>query len=85
MSYTFCVASDLEKYRAQFFQICGFCFMTPLGKVILGLLDYDLDKIWPKLFAYFIFSLLLAYLGIIFVLKGEEKLYEKPLRKEGYK
>ena len=74
------MVTELDKYRAQFFQVGGLCFMTPLGKVVLGLLDYDLGRMWLKLLLYSIFSLLLFYVGIIFVVKGEEHLEKEKYR-----
>ena len=71
------MVTDLDKYRAQFFQIAALCFITPLGKIILGLIDYDLSKMWPKLLAYFVFSLFLSYIGMVLLFKGEEHLEEK--------
>ena len=68
------MASDLQRYRAQFFQISGFAFMTPLGKFILDLKDIKLEQVGIWFFVYLVFSLLLAYCGIIFLLKGEEHL-----------
>jgi len=67
------MATGLDKYRAQFFQILGFIFLTPLGKFIMRFLD--VDNPFPftlKSVFVFVISILIGYYGIIFVLKGDE-------------
>lgn len=74
--------SDLQKYRAQVFQISGFALMAPVGKFVLDLKDTkpgDMD-IWY--FICLVIAFMLGYFGIIFIFKGEEKLEE--LRKKHY-
>jgi len=68
--------TELQKYRAQVFQILGFALMTPLGKFVLDLKDIKLENINLWFFLYLFISLFLTYLGIICIFKGEEKLEE---------
>ena len=70
------MASDLQKYRAQVFQISGFGFISPLGRLILDAKDIKFENLNLWLLVYFIFSLILAYFGMILIFKGEEKLEE---------
>ncbi|MBI3591155.1 MAG: hypothetical protein HY094_07275 [Candidatus Melainabacteria bacterium] len=77
--------TEIQKYRAQFFQISGFCLMTPFGKTVLSFLDYDFSKIGTKLLLYVVVALVLAYLGIICILKGEEHLEGRRKEKWTYK
>ncbi len=70
------MASDLQKYRAQIFQISGFGFMSPLGKIILDSKDIKFENLNLWLLVYFLFSLILTYFGMILILKVEEKLEE---------
>ncbi len=74
------MATELQKYRAQYLQIAGFCLMTPFGKVILGLIDYDLGKMWLKLLLYFVLALFLFFIGTIFIFKGEEHIEKRRYR-----
>ena len=65
---------EVKKYRAQIFQIIGLAFMTPCGKLVLDTIcSQQINFTWSFLLAS-MFSLLLVYWGIIFILKGEEKL-----------
>jgi len=74
------MAGDLDKYRAYTFQIAGFCLMTPLGKLILNVPEYELCDLNTKFFIFLIFSLILFYFGMIFIFKGG-----KYLEGENYK
>ncbi len=71
------MAMDIQKYRAQFFQISGFCFMSPFGKLVLGIPGYKLSDFNFLFIIYIVISLFLFYLGIIFMFKGEEHLEER--------
>lgn len=71
------MASDIQKYRAQMFQILGFAFTTPLGKFMLDLKDIRLTDIRIWLFIYFLFSVIIAYCGIIFLNKGQDEFGER--------
>lgn len=71
------MVTELDKYRAQYFQIAGFCLMSPLGKIILNLFDYELKEILTiKFLICSVIALLLFYLGLVLIFKGEEKLEE---------
>lgn len=77
MVYTLAMVTELDKYRAQYFQISGFCLMSPLGKIILNLFDYELKEILTiKFLICSVIALLLFYLGLVLIFKGEEKLEE---------
>lgn len=65
------MATDLQKYRAQYLQIAGFCFMAPLGKLILNVPEYKLSDINLGFVLYSVFSLILFCFGIICVFRGE--------------
>ena len=51
--------------------------MTPFGKLVLGIPEYKLSDLNLLFIFYIILSLLLFYLGIILMLKGEEHLEER--------
>lgn len=61
---------EVQKYRAQFFQILGFSFMTPCGKMILNLFDLEPSYLSLKFLILFIISPTFAFLGIILNVKG---------------
>ncbi len=61
-----------DKYRAETFRIFGLVFMTPFGKLVLDFPNFRFNNINLQSIAYFIFSLILIYFGIILVLKGFE-------------
>lgn len=63
--------TEEQKYIASFFEIIGLSFMTPFGKFMLNIRD-ELHNITFDDILYFAFSIVLVYLGIIFVLKGLE-------------
>ncbi len=63
---------ESKKYRAQFFQVSGFCLMTPMGKLVLEFLDIGWDDLTIKFFFYLIVALVLTYFGIIFIIRGME-------------
>lgn len=63
-----------NKYRAETFRIFGLVFMTPFGKLVLDFPNFRFNSISLQSVAYFIFSLILVYFGIILVLKGFETL-----------
>ena len=71
------MAADIQKYRAQMFQILGFAFTTPLGKFMLDLKDIKLTDVRAWLFIYFLFSVVVAYCGILFLNKGQEEFNER--------
>ena len=69
--------TELQKYQAQFFQVSGFCLMTPLGKLVLDFLDFKLSDIDIKFIFYLLLTLLLTFFGIILVIHGMEILEER--------
>ena len=66
------MTSDLQKYRANMFQIAGLSLMTPVGKLVLDFLKFSLSDLNLQFLAYVIFSSFLFYVGIIFLFKGDE-------------
>lgn len=66
------MVKESQKYRAQFLQISGLCLMTPLGKLVLEFLDIRWNNLTIKFFFYLIVILVLAYFGIIFIIRGME-------------
>ncbi len=72
------MVSEIQKYQAQFFQVSGFCLMTPLGKLILDFLDFKLSYILTlKFIIYLTFTIFLTCLGIMLVIQGIEILGER--------
>jgi len=71
------MASDLQKYKAQIFQIIGIGFTAPLGKVVLDAFDIEFDKYDLKLLSLFLIAFFFAVLGIILMFKGSDHLDEK--------
>lgn len=72
------MVSDIQKYRAQIFQVMGFAFMSPFGKFMLDLKDIKIMDITLWSFIYFLFSFVAAYYGIILFNKGQDELEEIP-------
>lgn len=70
--------TELEKHRAQLFQIVGFAFMTPLGKIALRFLDIDEPFVFNlKLVIISAVSGLLFYFGLKCVVKSDEYMMEE--------
>ena len=66
------MVTESQKYRAQFLQVSGFCLMTPMGKLVLEFLDIGWNDLTIKFSFYLIVTLVLTYLGIMFVIRGME-------------
>lgn len=62
--------SEVQKYRAQFFQIVGLAFMTPFGKLTLKIFNLEPIAINLYLFIASLLSLFCLYFGIILIVKG---------------
>lgn len=75
--YSFFVTDKVQNYRANMFQIAGFAFMTPLGSLVINLLELKLSDLGLKFVFYLLFTLLLSLLGIIFLVKGMDALEGK--------
>ena len=73
------MVTEEQKYMAQFFQISGFCCMTPFARLILKLLDTEPFDLSLRFFVVFLISALLFIWGIILVLKGLERVEERRL------
>ena len=71
------MVSEVQKYRAQFFQIMGLIFMTPFGKLTLKIFNLEPITINLYLFVASLLSLLCLYFGIILIVKGMDVLEEK--------
>ncbi len=72
------MVTEVQKYRAQFFQILGLACLTPIGRIFLSIPNISLKDFNVKFLIYCIASVLLIYLGIILIVRGIEVL-------EGYK
>ena len=68
------MVKEIHKYQAHFFQIAGFSYMAPFGKVILNAIDLELKDLNIKFFIYCIIAILLTLFGIILNIKGMEYL-----------
>jgi len=66
------MASDLQQYRAQIFQISGFALMSPIGKFVLDLKDTKLKDMDIWYFICLVIAFMLGYFGIILYLKGKK-------------
>lgn len=71
------MASEVQKYRANMFQIGGFGLMSPLGKVVLNFSEYKLLDLNLQFLLNILLSLLLFSLGIMLLIKGMETLEER--------
>jgi hypothetical protein len=71
------MANELQKkYEAQFLQISGFSFMTPLAKVILNAIDFKVG-FNLQLLINLILSLIFSFIGMILILEGYTELGDK--------
>lgn len=61
---------ERDKYRAQFYQVCGLALMSPLGKMIMELESYSLASLNLKMWFIITFYLSLCFCGIIVVSRG---------------
>ncbi|OGI18706.1 MAG: hypothetical protein A3B68_03430 [Candidatus Melainabacteria bacterium RIFCSPHIGHO2_02_FULL_34_12] len=66
--------SEFQKYRAQLFQISGFAFATPFGRLILKLLDLEPIALTIRFFIVLVISIFLLICGILLLIKGFEGL-----------
>ena len=73
--------TEVQKYRAQLFQISGFSLITPIGKLILDFLNLKQTDISLKFFIYIVTAILLAFIGLVLILHGMTILEE---RREGW-
>ena len=71
------MVKEIDKYRARFFQICGFACMTPLSKIFLEVINIELADLTLKFFLYLLVSAFLFCFGIILNIKGMETLEER--------
>ena len=64
------MVTEEQKFRAETIRLGGVAFMTPLGKAILELFDL-INKYGPLMFfIFFIYSLGLAYIGLVFIVRS---------------
>ena len=68
------------KYIASVFQIFGIACFTPFGQFILNIRE-EITNLSFTTFIYIGFILLVAYFGIILILKGSEHLIKRRERK----
>ena len=61
--------NEEQKYKSEIFKIIGFCLMTPIGKLVLSVLDLKYDKLYLKILIIVVIALLF-YFGIISILRG---------------
>ena len=71
------MTSDVQKYRAQVFQILGFILMTPLGNLILNMIITQKNNLSWSFVLALVTSMILAFCGILLLLKGMIVLEEK--------
>ena len=71
------MVTEVQKYRAQFFQVSGFCLMSPFGKLILEFLDIKLNDLNLRFIFYLACTVLLAFTGIIMILQGLDTVEKK--------
>ena len=64
--------NEYDKYKVQIFQIAGFSFFAPLGKIFIDIKDMKLININIAFASHLIISISLACFGIILILKGLE-------------
>ncbi len=62
--------TEVQKYRANTFQIIGLGFMAPFGKLILKVFNLEAIAINLYLATILALSLFCSYLGIILIVKG---------------
>ena len=68
------MSSDVQKYKAQFFQISGFALMSPLGKMVLNI--FELKEITFSTIFFILFGIALVMFagGIMLTARGLEHL-----------
>lgn len=71
------MVSEVQKYRANMFQIAGFGLTSPFGKVVLNFSEYKLLDMNLQFLLNLLLSLLLFVLGIMLLIKGMETLEER--------
>ena len=64
------MVNDFHKYRAQMFQVSGFSFMVPAGRMITNFIDGDPINVNLRFFVALIISVFLLFCGIMLLLKG---------------
>ena len=74
------MVSEESKYIASIFKIFGVACFTPFGQFILNIRE-EFSHLSFKTLIYLGFILLVAYFGIILLVKGSEHLTERIERK----
>lgn len=72
--------SDFHKYRAQVFQIAGFAFMSPLGRIVINFIDGGPLNVNFRFFVALFVSIFLLFCGIMLLLKGLECVETRRIR-----
>ncbi len=68
--------SEEEKFRVEIIRLAGIAFMAPAGKIFMDLFDL-IDSLGIFKFSIFVsYSLLLAFLGLIFIAKAYDIIIE---------
>lgn len=73
--------TEEQKHLADIFKIAGFALMTPLGRIVLNIPEFNFTYLNIQYIIFALVSLALFYLGIIFMLKSIEKVTERRTRK----
>jgi len=66
------VVTDEKNYRAETTKIAGLAFLSPLGRIILDPLSLLYNYDYLVIFLFLVYSIVLAFIGLVFVLKAHD-------------
>ena len=69
--------TEEEKLRSEIIKIGGIAFMTPLGRVLYDPFELAINNGIFQSLVYFAYSLVLAYVGIIFISRSLDIMTER--------
>ena len=68
------VIDEIDKYLAYTFNVAGFALMAPLGKIVLEPVSTFNSFGFKGFVCYFIFCVLLLFVGVLSILHGRDRL-----------
>ncbi len=71
------MAVEQQKYRANLLLLSGFALITPVGRLVIEIIENENFHFNIRFVIVFIVAGLLAYVGLLFLIKGDEKLEGK--------
>ena len=85
MFYNSFVVKENTKFRAETIRLGGIAFLAPIGKVVMDLFELIDQYGSLKFIVFFIYSLGLAYVGLVFIARSYDIISCSEERQKDYK